>query len=121
MLRYQKVTIGKRWISEFGSADASETEFSTLYAYSPLENVKDGTHYPPTLIITASNDDRAHPSHSFKFAAALQHAQSAAAPILLRVQTDEGHFAGLTTDRQVALECDFYAFLTRSLRFAPTL
>jgi len=118
MLRYQKFTIGKRWISEFGSADASRVEFETLYAYSPLSNVKDGAHYPATLIMTAGNDDRVYPPHSFKFAAALQHAQSATAPILLRVETNEGHFAGLTTQSQIALESDLYAFLARNLKMS---
>jgi prolyl oligopeptidase len=121
MLRYQKFTIGKFWIPEYGSAEASEQQFKTLYAYSPLNNVKDGTRYPPTLIATADHDDRVHPSHSFKFAAALQHAQADGAPILLRVETNEGHFAGLTTDKAIAMTADFYAFLAKSLEFNPRL
>ncbi len=121
MLRYDRFTVGKAWIPEYGSAQASADQFKTLYAYSPLNNVKDGTHYPPTLITTADHDDRVYPSHSFKFAAALQHAQAGDAPILLRVETNEGHFTGLTTDKAIALTADFYAFLVKSLNFTPTL
>ena len=119
MLRYPKFTVGKAWIPEYGSAEASSDEFHTLLAYSPLNNVKPGTHYPPTLITTADHDDRVYPAHSFKFVAELQHAQAGDAPILLRVETNEGHFSGLTTDKAIAITADFYAFLAKSLNFTP--
>jgi prolyl oligopeptidase len=83
--------------------------------------VKPGTAYPPTLITTADHDDRVLPAHSFKFAAALQAAQSGPAPILLRVQTNEGHFSGLTMDEEIAIYADFYAFLAKSLDFTPNV
>jgi prolyl oligopeptidase len=121
MLRFDTFTVGKAWIPEYGSASASKEQFDWLYAYSPLQNVKPGTSYPPTLITTADHDDRVFPAHSLKFAAALQAAQAGSAPILLRVQTNEGHFSGLTTDESVAIYADFYAFLTKALDFTPTL
>ena len=88
MLRFQKWTVGKAWVPEYGSADASAEQFAWLYAYSPDDNVKDGTAYPPTLVMTSDHDDRVYPAHSFKFAAALQHAQSRrrAGPAAGRVQ-----------------------------------
>jgi len=121
MLRYQLFTVGKAWIPEYGAADASAAQFQTLYAYSPLDNIKAGTHYPPTLIETADHDDRVYPAHSFKFAAALQYAQGGDAPILLRVETNEGHFSGLTTEKRIAQVADFYAFLVKNLNFTPSL
>jgi prolyl oligopeptidase len=120
MLRYPKFTVGKAWIPEYGDATASADAFHWLDAYSPLHNVKAGTAYPPTLITTADHDDRVFPAHSYKFAAALQAAQSGDAPILLRVQTNEGHFSGLTTDEEIAIYADFYAFLAQNLHFTPT-
>ncbi|MBN2389320.1 MAG: S9 family peptidase, partial [Anaerolineae bacterium] len=74
MLRFHQWTIGWAWTSDYGSPD-NETDFQALLAYSPYHNIKDGTHYPSTLITTADHDDRVFPAHSFKFAAALQHAQ----------------------------------------------
>lgn len=121
MLRYPLFTVGKAWIPEYGDARASAAAFHWLRAYSPLHNVKPGTHYPPTLITTADHDDRVLPAHSFKFAAAMQAAQAGPAPILLRVQTNEGHFSGLTTAEAIALYADLYAFLVRSLDFEPHL
>jgi prolyl oligopeptidase len=121
MLRYQRFTVGKAWIPEYGDATASAAQFRWLYAYSPLHNVRSGTHYPATLITTADHDDRVLPAHSFKFAAALQAAQAGSAPILLRVQTNEGHFSGLTTAESIALYADLYAFLVKNLDFTPAL
>ena len=55
-------------------------QFKALLAYSPYHNIKPGTCYPATLVTTADTDDRVVPGHSFKFAAALQHAQAGDAP-----------------------------------------
>ncbi|RJP41953.1 MAG: S9 family peptidase, partial [Phycisphaerales bacterium] len=83
MLRFHKFTIGWAWVSDYGSVDNAD-EFKALYAYSPYHNVKPGASYPATLITTGDHDDRVVPAHSFKFAAALQKAQSGPAPILIR-------------------------------------
>ena len=71
MLRFQKFTIGWNWIADYGSSDDAE-EFRTLFAYSPLHNIRPGAVYPATLITTADHDDRVVPAHSFKYAAAMQ-------------------------------------------------
>jgi prolyl oligopeptidase len=115
MLRYQKFTGGNAWVSEYGSSEANAAQFRTLYAYSPLQNVKPGTAYPPTMVFTADHDDRVFPAHSFKFTAALQHAQAGSAPILLRVDTNAGHGGGKPTAKIIDEASDAYAFLTRAL------
>jgi prolyl oligopeptidase len=121
MLRFQRFTVGKAWISEYGDANASADAFHWLDAYSPDHNVKDGTHYPPTLIMTSDHDDRVFPAHSFKFAALLQHAQGGDAPILLRVESKAGHGAGRPTEKIIDDVADRYAFLVKNLGFTPTL
>jgi prolyl oligopeptidase len=114
MLRFDKFTIGWSWVCDYGSPDNPE-EFKALYAYSPLHNVKDATLYPTTLIVTSSDDDRVVPSHSYKFAAALQEAQASSKPILLRVYSGSGHGAGKSAERTIEEIADRWSFLTQSL------
>jgi prolyl oligopeptidase len=110
MLRFHKFTAGLFWVDEYGSADDAE-EFKTLRAYSPYHNVKDGTKYPATMITTADTDDRVVPMHSFKFGAALQHAQAGDAPIRLRIETRAGHGAGTPITKRIDQAADRWAFL----------
>ena len=121
MLRYQKFTVGKAWVTDYGSADAAADQFKYLFAYSPYHNIKDGTVYPPTLVMTSDHDDRVFPAHSFKFAAALQRAQAGDAPVLLRVQSKAGHGAGRPTEKVIDDVADRFAFLVKTLTFTPTL
>jgi prolyl oligopeptidase len=109
MLRYSRFTVGAAWVSEYGSPDDPEA-FRSLYAYSPLHNVRPGVCYPATLLLAADHDDRVVPSHSYKFAAALQAAQACANPILLRVATDASH-SYASRAAQIAEHADIWAFL----------
>jgi len=111
MLRYQKFTVGSAWIPEYGDATRSREEFNYIYIYSPLQNVKKGTVYPPTLITTADSDDRVAPLHAKKFAAALQVANAGDNPILLRVEVKAGHGGGKPTSKVIDEQSDIYAFL----------
>jgi prolyl oligopeptidase len=120
MLRFHKFTIGWAWCAEYGSPDDPE-DFKTLYAYSPLHQIKPGTSYPATLITTADHDDRVVPAHSFKFAAALQAAQGGEAPILIRIETKAGHGAGKPTTKQIEEMGDRFAFLVAVLDMDVTL
>src|SRR5207302_10879915 len=114
MLRFHKFTIGHAWTEDYGSSDDPE-QFKALYAYSPLHNIKPGTHYPPTLILTADHDDRVVPGHSFKYAATLQAAQGGDAPILIRIQTRAGHGAGKPTSKVLEELADQWAFVMQNL------
>lgn len=115
MLRYQKFTIGWAWVQEFGSSDESE-QIENLLSYSPLHNLKPGTCYPATLITTADRDDRVVPGHSFKFAAALQAAQSCENPTLIRIETRAGHGAGTPVSKKIDEYADLWAFLQANLK-----
>jgi prolyl oligopeptidase len=114
MLRFHKFTIGWAWTSDYGSSDKAE-DFKWLYAYSPLHNLKPGTKYPPTLILTSDHDDRVVPGHSFKFAATMQVDQAGSAPVLIRVQTKAGHGAGKPISKQIDETADKWAFLAHNL------
>jgi prolyl oligopeptidase len=118
MLRYHTASANARqWSSDFGLAEDPD-QFRALYAYSPVQNVKKGLCYPPTLITTADHDDRVVPWHSYKFAAALQAAQICANPILIRVETRAGHGAGKPVWMQVDDYADQLAFAAKWLGMA---
>jgi prolyl oligopeptidase len=110
MLRFHKFTIGWAWKSDYGCAEDPE-QFEALFAYSPLHNLKAGTHYPATLITTGDHDDRVVPAHSFKFAAELQAAQGGPAPALIRIEVRAGHGAGKPTSKLIQEAADKWAFL----------
>ena len=115
MLRYQTASANARqWSSDYGLSEDAE-QFRALYAYSPVQNVKNAVCYPPTLITTADHDDRVVPWHSYKFAAALQAAQICPNPILIRVETRAGHGAGKPMWMQIDDFADQWAFLAKWL------
>jgi prolyl oligopeptidase len=114
MLRFHRFTIGRAWISDYGSADNPE-EFKAIYAYSPLHNIKKGTKYPAVMVTTADHDDRVVPAHSFKYAATLQEMQSGDAPVLIRIETKAGHGAGKPTAKIIEEQADIYGFLMKNL------
>ena len=114
MLRFHKFTIGAAWVSDYGNPDEAE-DFEVLLKYSPLHNIKPGTHYPATMITTGDHDDRVVPAHSFKFAAALQAAQGGPKPILIRIETSGGHGAGKPIDKVIQERADQWAFLAQTL------
>jgi len=113
MLRYDQFTGGALWTTEYGSA-SDKTQFGFLMKYSPVQNVKAGTCYPATLITTADHDDRVVPSHSFKFAAALQAAQGCARPTLIRVEVAGSH-GYRPTDKLIAERADQWAFAAANM------
>jgi prolyl oligopeptidase len=108
MLRYDKFTGGRLWVTEYGSS-ANPAQFPFLVKYSPLQNIKPGTCYPATLIMTADHDDRVVPSHSFKFAAALQSAQGCDKQVLIRVEVQGSHNYR-PTDKLIEERADQWAF-----------
>ncbi|HTM64740.1 MAG TPA: prolyl oligopeptidase family serine peptidase [Flavipsychrobacter sp.] len=110
MLRYHKFTAGAGWAYDYGTADDSKEMFEYLYKYSPVHNVRSNC-YPATLVTTADHDDRVVPAHSFKFAAALQAAQSCHRPVLISIETKAGHGAGKPTSMIMQEQADKWAFL----------
>ena len=115
MLRFREFTVGKGWESDYGSVDNAD-EFKALLAYSPLQNVKPGVHYPATLVTTGDHDDRVYPAHSFKFTAAMQRADPEGKPILLRIETRAGHGSGKPTAKQIEEMADIQAFVLNAMK-----
>lgn len=111
MLRYHKFTAGAGWAYDYGTSEESKEMFEYLLSYSPVQNVKKGTCYPATMVITGDHDDRVVPAHSFKFAASLQDAQSCSNPVLIRIESKAGHGAGKPTALVIDEQADKWAFV----------
>jgi prolyl oligopeptidase len=121
MLRYHEFTGGGLWGAEYGVATDPDA-FQWLRAYSPVHNVRRGVCHPATLVMTADHDDRVVPSHSYKFAAALQAAQSAVwgceRPVLLRIESRASHSYS-PLDQRIALRAHVLAFVAQHTGMAP--
>jgi prolyl oligopeptidase len=111
MLRFQMFEDGPYWVPEYGSSENAD-QFKYLLAYSPYQNVKDGTKYPATLFITGDGDTRVAPLHARKMAARLQAATSSDAPILLLYDTKSGHSGGRPLNKQIEEDTDILSFLS---------
>jgi prolyl oligopeptidase len=110
MLRFNRFTAGRYWTDDYGFPDR-EADFRVLRAYSPYHNIRSGVRYPAILATTADTDDRVVPGHSFKYIAALQHADAGPLPHLIRIETRAGHGSGKPTEMQIEEYGDMYAFI----------
>ncbi|WP_029429473.1 prolyl oligopeptidase family protein [Blastococcus sp. URHD0036] len=115
MVRYERFGLGRTWNDEYGTAD-DPVELGWLLGYSPYHAVREGTAYPAVLFTTFESDTRVDPLHARKLAAALQHATTADAPVLLRREISVGHGARAVS-RTVGLAADQLAFLAQHTGF----
>ena len=120
MMRYHLFTIGWNWASDYGTSADSPEMAKYLLGYSPLHTIRnDGTPYPAILITTADHDDRVVPAHSFKYAAALQAADTGEAPKLIRIDSKAGHGAGKPIAKVLEEYTDMYSFMFHNLGIEP--
>ncbi|GAB2908528.1 prolyl oligopeptidase family serine peptidase [Rhodococcus aerolatus] len=71
MRRYHLLLAGASWMAEYGDPDDPE-QWAHIAEYSPYQNARPGTAYPPLLVTTSTRDDRVHPGHARKFVARLE-------------------------------------------------
>jgi prolyl oligopeptidase len=100
MVRYERFSIARWWIPEYGSA-SDPSQFKVLYSYSPYHHVLKGTKYPAVLLITGDGDTRVDPAHARKMTAMLQNATTSDRPTLLLYDTKSGHSGTLSTEAEV--------------------
>ena len=120
MLRFHKFTIGWNWIADYGSSEKDIANFKNLYAFSPLQNIKNNLNYPSVLVTTADHDDRVVPAHSFKYIATLQEKYKGQNPGIIRIDTNSGHGAS-NTKKNIETIADIYSFIFYNMGVKPTL
>ena len=98
MLGYHQLLAGASWMGEYGNPDVPE-ERETLRALSPYHNLDTEAEYPRVLFYTSTRDDRVHPGHARKMAAALE----ALGHDFYYWENIEGGHGGVANQEQAAL------------------
>ncbi|RPI41212.1 MAG: S9 family peptidase, partial [Betaproteobacteria bacterium] len=94
-------------IDEWGPiVDAAS--FRAMYEMDSYHAIRDGTRYPPVLVISGFNDPRVATFHAAKFVARLQEATKGKSAVLLRMDFEAGHGMGSTRKQRDALLADIY-------------
>ena len=115
MLRYHLFTVGRFWISEYGSADDPDQFPYLLEVLAAITTSAARRRYPPILITTADTDDRVAPGMAKKFAARLQAAVGNPSPVVIRIETTAGHGAGKPVSKMIDEDADILTFVFQSL------
>ncbi|MDT5184418.1 MAG: prolyl oligopeptidase [Mycobacterium sp.] len=111
MRRFHLLLAGASWMAEFGNPD-KPADWEFIKEYSPYHKISAERDYPPVLITTSVKDDRVHPGHARKMAAALE---AAGHEVLYYEETEGGH-AGASNNAQAAFQSAvIYEFLLQAL------
>ena len=113
MLRYQHFLMAKFWIPEYGDPEDPE-QFPWLYAGSPYHHIEPGREYPAILFTAGENDNRVHPLHARKMAAAMQAVAGnnfEKDPILLWIDREAGHGWGTPLHLRIRERADWWTFV----------
>jgi prolyl oligopeptidase len=108
MVRLEFMPDGALETQEFGSIK-TEAGFRNLLAMDTYQHVADGVRYPPFLISMGLNDARIAPWQPAKLAARLLAVGDA--PVLLRVDLENGHGIGSTRSQIDELYADYFSFV----------
>jgi prolyl oligopeptidase len=111
MKRYSHMLAGASWMAEYGDPD-DPAQWEFIKTFSPYHLFDPAREYPPTLITTSTRDDRVHPGHARKLAAAM----SAAGKDVSYYENIEGGHGGAANNEQAAfMEALAYHFLWEKL------
>lgn len=114
MLRYHLFDSAHLWEEEFGTSNNRE-DFQALLAYSPYHQVREGTSYPATMIVSGDADQNCNPLHARKMTARLQAANASENPVFLDYSQFRGHSPALPVSDRVDALTDRMAFLCDQL------
>ncbi|HEY2177773.1 MAG TPA: prolyl oligopeptidase family serine peptidase [Caulobacteraceae bacterium] len=111
MLRYTHLSAGASWAAEYGDPD-NPADRAFIAAYSAYENLKPGVKYPEPYVTTNTVDDRVHPGHARKFAAALEALDD---PVLFYENTFGGHANDADPELNARRWARHYVYLSQKL------
>ena len=117
MLRYHLFDDAYMWKDEFGTVD-DPADFAALASYSPYHQVRNGTAYPATMIVSGDADGTCNPLHARKMTARLQAATSSEHPIILDYREFRGHSPVLPLTERIDTLTDRIAFFCDQLKLS---
>jgi prolyl oligopeptidase len=115
MLRYHLFDNAHFWRDEFGVAE-DPMDLAALLSYSPYHNVRNGTGYPATMIVSGDSDQNCNPLHARKMTARLQAANVSGSPVFLDYSPYRGHSPVLPLSQRIEALTDRMAFLCDQLQ-----
>jgi prolyl oligopeptidase len=115
MLRYHLFDNAHFWQDEFGTAE-DPMDLAALLSYSPYHNVRNGTAYPATMIVSGDSDQNCNPLHARKMTARLQAANVSGSPVFLDYSPYRGHSPVLPLSQRIEALTDRMAFLCDQLQ-----
>jgi prolyl oligopeptidase len=111
MIRYTHIGAGASWAAEYGDP-ARPADRAWILKYSPYQNVKKGTSYPPVFFVTATSDDRVTPVHARKMAARME---AQGHEVLFYENTDGGHAAAANHKQAAEMWALSFVYLAQKL------
>ncbi|PFG32662.1 prolyl oligopeptidase family serine peptidase [Sanguibacter antarcticus] len=111
MRRYSHLLAGASWMAEYGDPD-DPAQWEFIKTFSPYHLFDPARTYPPVLFTTSTKDDRVHPGHARKLAAAM----IAAGKDVTYYENIEGGHGGAANNAQAAhMSALAYRFLWERL------
>lgn len=117
VLHRAKGGMGVRGLEDIGDENAPN-EFRAIFNWSPLENVRVGNQYPPSLFTAGDQDDLVRYSNSCKMVATLQHVQrklKGNSAIHLRIYENLGHGGAISAAKVASISVERWLWLKTTL------
>lgn len=111
MKRYNKLLAGASWVGEYGNPDNPD-DWAFMKAWSPYQNIREGTDYPAIFFYSSTKDDRVHPGHARKTAAKLSDYGNT---VYFHEYLEGGHSVGADHEEDAKRAALLHAFLKREL------
>ncbi len=99
------------WV-EWGNPVTDEAAYRTIKGYSPYDNIRTGTAYPPILATAGLTDYRVTYWEPAKWIARLRH-EAAGGPFFLKTEMDAGHGGSAARFERLKERAHLYAFALR--------
>ena len=110
MRRYTRLLAGASWIAEYGDPESSDWDF--IRTFSPYHLLDETVDYPAVLITTSTRDDRVHPGHARKMAAALE---GLGANVRYWENTEGGHGGAADNAQSARMNALIWTFLDHTI------